>query len=462
MLEITPDDLSILFGMMGYEPHGVQTQFHAAREVFRTSIWGRRTGKTRSGAAEAAACAIMGGQVLTGGPTSDLAVGSFGQIYEHLTRCPEVARLIVDETHARGSQTITLATGGFVKTFSSASKATVGMGWDYILFDEAAKEDDQEVFYGQLLPSLIDREGMIVLTTTPEGDNWVKDLFEKGQNLDPNYWSSRATTYENPHNTKNFIDVMAEGMTELMYEQEILAEFIDNVGSVFRGYSDVATAVWQEGPIPGHVYVLGVDLAKVNDYTVICVFDVTTRSVAHLIRMREVDYTLQEEIIADTSRKWNNAAICIDATNNEGVWEHVSSRCYWTQVYPVKFTNLNKEELVNQFSVAISTQAIQLLERQTGRTNVPAHIVLSREALSEIGSYKYKKLPSGAIQMNAPEGKHDDIVIAHVLAYEMARRAVGGVPIAIPREASRLQQIQRTPNVPATSSRRLSRFRKHL
>jgi hypothetical protein len=78
----------------------------------------------------------------------------------------------------------------------------------------------------------------------------------------------RGTTFDNP-----FIpDAEKENLLKLqgtdIYRQEILAEFIDSGGSVFKG-TDQLLICNQETKTNNNYYFTGVDIAKESDYTVI-------------------------------------------------------------------------------------------------------------------------------------------------------------------------------------------------
>ena len=84
-------------------------------------------------------------------------------------------------------------------------------------------------------------------------------------------------------------------MPERVFRQEILAEFIDDTGGIFRGVRACATAIEQKAPVEGHEYVFGVDWGKSNDFTVITVIDADLRAVVALDRFNQIDYALQRQ-----------------------------------------------------------------------------------------------------------------------------------------------------------------------
>ena len=114
----------------------------------------------------------------------------------------------------------------------------------------------------------------------------------------------------------------------------------------------------------------------------------------------------------------------------------MKDRAYWTEVQPFVFSMVSKAQVVNQLKLAIELLEVKLLSQDQlgpdGKTICSSEArKLCRLAYSEVGNYVYDRTPSGLLRMNAQEGKHDDVVIALVLAYEMALRSVGGSPIVV-------------------------------
>jgi hypothetical protein len=67
-----------------------------------------------------------------------------------------------------------------------------------------------------------------------------------------------------------------------------------------------------------------------------------------------------------------------------------------------KFTNASKKDLVENLSIQIENQQISI-------PNIP-------ELIAELGLFGYKISPAGVTTYGAPEGYHDDTVIALALA----------------------------------------------
>lgn len=323
---------------------------------------------------------------------------------------------IVDSS--KGDFWIELENGSMVFAKSADNPdSLVGEGLDLCVVDEAARVKP-EAWEVSLQPTLLDSDGDALLLSTPKGKNWYYQEYLKGQNKEdfPEYESFHFSSYDNPFLKKELIDRKKKTMTKLMFRQEILAEFVDDGGEVFSGIEACVFDCVRTDPIPGREYVMGVDLAKYEDYTVIYVVDTETRRVVWYKRLPHMDWNPQKDIIEHCHRRWNNARMLIDATGvGDPIVEDLEKRCI--DVSPYKFSgNTLKKQVIEGLQVAFQNRAI----------HIPNELIL----LGELGAYSYERLPSGLFRYAAPAGFHDDCVTALALAVwglekEYGARVVG-------------------------------------
>lgn len=406
-----------IFEALGYTPHENQVPIHASSERFRVVCCGRRFGKSTLAAAEAAVFALLGGQVWTVAPTYDLASIVFEEALRLIQTSP-FASMIVKSSTSRNTANCVLSTGGKITSKSSERpKSLLGRGNDLFVFDECSKEGDPEVYHGALRPTLTDRVGSALLISTPTGDDWFKELWDRGDQKVKGFAAWQMPTAANPFIPRSEIrDAQAE-LDLSTFEQEYLAQFLDATGAVFRGYRGALSAKWQAGPIPGHHYVIGVDIARYADWTVICVIDCTTREVVHYERFNLMEWALQAQTIASFAKHWNWAPVVADATSvGDPICERIEEEAPGLEVFRFVFTPASKTQSVNDAVLAVQKKEIKLLAREQ-----PEHEdiePLVRLVTSEIGSYRYERSASGRLTMNAPKGRHDDTVTATVLAWQ--------------------------------------------
>jgi len=154
-------------------------------------------------------------------------------------------------------------------------------------------------------------------------------------------------------------------------------------------------------PQPGHRYVMGVDLARTEDFTVLICVDQGTNQVVAFDRFNEISWTLQKEKIAVMARKYNNAAVVVDASGvGDPIFEDLSR--LGLNVEGFKFNSTSKTELVERLILAIEQRIVYF-------PNIP-------ELVEELEAFTYELTPTGKFKYTAPDGQHDDCVIALGLA----------------------------------------------
>lgn len=235
---------------------------------------------------------------------------------------------------------------------------------------------------------------------TPKGRAKLYDLYNRGQNGTPEWKSWLLKASQSGVIPGHELQAAKETATTNLFNQEYECEFLEGVGSVFRNVRDVCTAAAQK-PIPGHLYVIGVDLAKVQDWTVLTVYDRATNKQVYQDRFQKLDWPYQKSRIIAAAQFYNNALCYVDAT---GIGDPIVDDLLRARVSvePIKLTNEIKKEIVEKLSIWIDQRRIRMLPTE--------------ETLLEFDNFTYEISRQGRIVYNAREGYHDDIVISHGLA----------------------------------------------
>jgi hypothetical protein len=216
----------------------------------------------------------------------------------------------------------------------------------------------------------------------------------------PTYASWRFPTSANPHLPPEEIEEMRHQMPLLVFQQEVLAEFVASAGQVFRWSPEAITSALAKPK--GHVFV-GVDLAKKVDFTVFyatnedgmpCGFD----------RMNEVAWKMQRNRLHGFVKKLKDqgarhVTLVMDSTGvGDPIVEEVEAAGY--DVIPVNFRSL-KQNMVTQLSKDLEDGYARLLDKH----------------IEEFENYTYEITASGNFKYSAPEGQHDDVVSAKMLQH---------------------------------------------
>ncbi len=268
-------DKAAFFRDLGYKPHPGQVQIHASTAPRRIVACGVRWGKTRAAAMEALAAAMQPRDRSVGwvvAPTYDLADRVFRElvvlIAEHFRH-----RIVKLREHEKHIVLRNLGGGLSELRGKSAENPTslLGEGLDWLIVDEASRLRPH-IWEGHLSQRLIDKKGWALLISTPKGKGWFYELFLRGQGRDSQYASWNNPSWTNPHLDSSLIEAERERLPARVFAQEYLGEFVEGAGQVFRYVREAATGEWLDS-IPGKPYYAGLDLAKVEDFTVLVILD---------------------------------------------------------------------------------------------------------------------------------------------------------------------------------------------
>jgi hypothetical protein len=298
-----------------------------------------------------------------------------------------------------------LTTGGFIEMWSLQDKdASRGRHYKRVIINEAAKVPHMEYSWNAVIRiTLADLQGGAMIGSTPKGLNYFKTMYDRG--LDPleKDWSSfHKTTYDNPYIARTEIEDIKKSTPELVFLQEIMAEFISLEGSVFRRIQEAATLEPIEGPENKRQYIAGVDVAASVDYTVISIMDVQSKSLVHIDRFNRVDYNVLGDRLSAIYNRFDLQSMSIESNSiGQGVIDHLADR--GMNIVPFTTTNATKQTIITNLQSAFEHDEIKII-------NDPVII-------GELLSFESKRSPSGSFQYSAPAGMHDDCVMSLAIAW---------------------------------------------
>jgi hypothetical protein len=299
---------------------------------------------------------------------------------------------------------------------------------DGVVLDECG--DLSPIAWAEVVrPMLLDTNGWSWGIGTPKGRNWFWQEWRGATDReDSAAWQAptlgvrvrdvgleRAPhPLENPEVSFGEIRRLWETMPEMSFRQEILAEFVESGGGVFRKVTEAAIYPEQEKQ-PGHWYVMGVDWGRAHDYTVLSVVDVTAKRQVAVDRFNRIDWQLQSKRLIALHERYKTAGILAEANAMGSPLIEAIARL-GLPIRPWTASNATKAAVIDGLALALERGQLRLLddETQTG----------------ELLAYTQKRLPSGVMQYGAPEGLHDDTVIALALAWQAA---TDGMPTIAPR-----------------------------
>lgn len=377
--------------------HPGQRQVIADSHRFKVLACGRRWGKTRLGASLCIAEALQGRRAWWIAPSYKVANVGWRLIHRLAAQVPGAEIRLSDRI-------VTMPTGGEVAVRSADNPDSLrGEGLDFAVLDECAFIKG-EAWSEAIRPALSDRQGRAMFISTPKGRNWFWTLWQRGQDDANTEWQSYSfPTSSNPYIVPSEIDAARHGLPERTFRQEYLAEFIDDAGGVFRRVTEAATAVAQDKPEPNHQYVFGVDWAQQYDFTVIVVMDATTGAMAAIDRFNQVDYNIQRERLKVLYDRFRPSQV-IAETNSIGLPNIDALRHDGMPIVGFTTTNATKAQAVDALTLAFERGDIRIL---------PDPVLVA-----ELQAFEMDVTASGLRRFSAPDGLHDDCVMALALAWQ--------------------------------------------
>lgn len=302
-----------------------------------------------------------------------------------------------------------------------------------------------DIWFRGLMPMFNTTKMRALFIGTPRGKNWAWELWRYGRDakgdalmapkiraetltlpdgtkreVQMSYESFHWTSYDSPYAKLAVLEEARRSVSRDLFAQEWLAEAIDNAAGVFR---NVRTAIKNAFVEPDRMNWLGIDLARKHDFSAFVVMN-AKREIVHVERS-QADWAVQKSRIAALAFRYN-ANIVIDAT---GLGDPVAQdlRDSGFRVEDVVLSNASKSNIVDALRLAFEQGAITIPD--------------NTDLISELEAYQYEVLAGGKLRYSAPEGQHDDLVIATALAHWGAR----SVPMTYSMSNVRRSYMPRNP-----------------
>lgn len=392
--------LALAERLWGWEPHPGQREFLTLRlddgsePGTLVAACGRRWGKTNALAVDCA-CRLLTepdlAQLLVG-PTRDQAEGLFEEIAgllddarerkDVLREFPTLKRLEIKRSpycHIRvkgvaGRPMILSARSAGRNGRNLRGKGTTRKQKRFrVVVDEAAYVPDAAIEEAILpmLATVPGGGGQLVMISSPAGRRGAfYKAYQRGEQQYKRYRSVRLPSSQNPLVDTEYLAEMQADMTDRRFRSEFLAEFVESDGQVFADV-EIAAAVLDDdsierSPLPGAVYVAGVDFGRRGDYTVVIVGRVSPWGIqcVHMARLRGLTWAAQIEQVADVLQAWGVKQVTVDRTGvGDAVAETLNDAIIVMRLACILsefvFTQVSKRVLVDGLSLALSQKRLQ-------------------------------------------------------------------------------------------------------
>lgn len=299
---------------------------------------------------------------------------------------------------------------------------------DGIVVDEAG-DVKSEAWFEVLRPMLMDTGGGAWFFGTPRGRNWFFAEHQAALSRDDTVSWQVPTLgceivdgalkrvphpMENPDIEFSEIQHIFDTTPIDIFRQEILAEFIEDAGSVFRNIAACLNAPLRPQPShhAGHRLVMGVDWGKQQDFTVLSVVCMTCHAEVAVDRFNQIDYVFQRNRLRALYDRWKPEMIVAESN---AMGEPIIEQLQRDGLPVVGFTTTasSKPKLIESLALAFEKEECQWLPDPVGK--------------GELEAYERKiNVHTGRSSYSAPSGLHDDTVMSRALAWSAQSRFIEG------------------------------------
>jgi len=413
--------------LWGWEPHETQRQLLLSEARVKVAACGRRWGKTEAAAIDAACYAILhpGSMQMIVSPTYDQSRLIFETVERLLLSSP-FTRPLTKVTRTPYPRLTIEGSVIMARTADEDGRNLRGHSADRVIVDEAAYVRDA-VIAEVISPMLADRDGQMLMVSTPFGKNHFYRAFIQGSRGLCGHEAFRFPSWANPHISRDYIERQRQQISARQFSVEYEAEFVDSSSCVF-GWDDISAAVeigrsrcldHPPTPEPDSAVFVGIDWARYSDYTALAAVELKEGGLAltGIERFNGIGWDLQVERACEFLREHRARAALADSTSiGDPILDQLRSRL-WRMganigVDGVVFTNQSKREVIENLAMLLARRRLAL----------PDHDAL----IHELQYFEYELTGAGNVRMNARSGHHDDLVIAVGLACRAARGAGSG------------------------------------
>ena len=280
---------------------------------------------------------------------------------------------------------------------------------DFLLVDEAAFIR-QQVWDEVLKPTILVKGRKVLFASTPKNKGgYLHKLYLHGMDPDkPEYVSINGSSYLNPYINPDDLDEAKKTMPEDIFRAEVMGEFTDGGGSVFKNIDNYCVLPQWINKQPSDRYYAGIDLGRLTDYTVLTILD-DKGKVAFIYRDNNKPWeTLINEMVKHL-RRYNATAMMEINSIGDPLFDQVQKK--YKDVHPFVTTNSSKQQIIEDLIYELNTGNLQLPDEN-----------LFRPLYNELNTFSYSYSPSSRkVVYKATDGAHDDTVMSLAIALNSLR-----------------------------------------
>lgn len=406
---------------IGFVPNDWQRDVLSKLKRFTKIVGGKRSGKSfLSSYLAIRELLAPDRKIWVVAPTYELGTRVWDNLMKWAIYFPNMLKIRKqDPIHGRSIENVL---SGSVLRLKSADnpKQLKGEAGDLLIVEEAGDMDDDvwkswlEPFISEKRPALGGEKGRaLFIGNASYKGSWFHKIWQHESKEDVSFHIPTAVEKDGEvvaSNNPDFIDLeelvrIKSTSTEKEWKKEWVAEWAASAGEVFK---NITGCIGGEltSPIQGRFYYMGVDLGRLQDFSVITVVDSVTWQVVYWDRFKEIEYPFQKSKILAVIDKFGmyNTKIFIDQT---GLGQPVVDDLQRSgvNIEGFTFTNESKKDLIEKLALLLEHGKILY-------PDIP-------ELVEELQVFSYEIMPkTKRVRYGAPHGYHDDCVISLALAVQ--------------------------------------------
>jgi hypothetical protein len=326
-----------------------------------------------------------------------------------MLRVPEQCRIRRSGPHPE----IELCQGSLIQFRTAAEPDRLyGAGVAGAVIDEASRLSERAFI--AIRSTLTMTRGQLKIIGNPRGTrSWFYKLCVKAKSEGEEYSYHHLCSADNPFIAPAEIEDARRILPERAFRELYLGEAQEGEGQVFTHIAQACSVSGIQQPIAGHVYVIGWDVGRKQDYSAVSVVDCSIRPLqeVRLERLSRINYELQFERVRTLSQRYFKARVLFDGTSVGGDLVGEIAEKAGISAEPFTFTSSSKCEIVNRMAATLENKEMTL----------QAEGLEAEIARGELELFEAKPIGNSSnVKYGAPEGSHDDTVIARCLALHAA------------------------------------------
>ena len=279
----------------------------------------------------------------------------------------------------------------------------------YLIVDEAAFVKDN-VWTEILKPTILVKGKKVLFLSTPKNKgNYLYKLDLLGKDPDQEeYVSIQGSSYDNPFIDPKDLDEAKKTMPEDIYRAEVLGEWVDGGGSVFKDIDHYCILPEWRPKQNGLKYYAGIDVGRQLDYSVLTILD-DAGNVVFIYRDNNKPWDTIITNIVKYLNQYNATAMMEVNGIGDPLYDQISNR--YKNIHPFITTNQSKQQIIEDL----------IYELNTGELRLPNE-TLFRPLYNELQTFSYSYSPATRkVSYKAIDGAHDDCVMSLAIGLHSLR-----------------------------------------